>query len=71
MLSGPWRRKAYEFCGNCSMLTLNTYDELNHQINTVGLQIFNGSCNDFMQYNADTWAWAGDHPPTKLVEVMP
>jgi hypothetical protein len=69
MLSGAWRRKAYEFCGNCSIFTLNTYEELNHQISSSGLQIFNGSCNDFMQYSTATWAQAGDHPPAKLVEV--
>lgn len=68
LLSDPvWRTEAYAFCDNCSVFSLRAYDEFDYRVNSAGLQIFNGSCNDVVsahvQWQPETMA-----PPSQIVE---
>mgnify|MGYP003386036294 CR=1 FL=1 len=65
LLTDPdWRADAYEFCLNCSILTVNFYDTHNVRVNAEGLQLYNGSCRDiFSPENT----YSSLPPPTKLV----
>lgn len=67
LLTDPaWRNDAYEFCHNCSILTVNFYDTHNHRVNADGLQLYNGSCRDVIGPKGSN-GWSDVLPPTKLV----
>jgi len=71
LLDPHFRARAYEFCGpnvNCSLIIINSYDELDTAINDYFHQVNDSSCNDQFSLSESAWNLISENPPTTLVD---